>query len=154
MNYSIIIKDWTSVRDEANAAEVITPGQFVTKNADGEFKKNATAGAAGPVIVALEDELQGKTIEDDYAIDAPVQGWYARRGAQVLAKVLAGFVPAVGDSVQISATGNLEVLTEAATTGSGTVDTITFPGTPVAQVVDAVHQTDEQSNHRIIVEIL
>jgi len=147
MNNSIIIKDWASVRVEQPAAEAITPGQFMSRDANGEFIANATAGAAGPLIVALEDENQGNTIEDDYASGDRVDAWVPRSGAQVLAKVLSGFSPAVGDRVQLSASGNLEAL-DAGTPGTS------FPGNAVAQVIDATHQVDDNSNHRIIVEII
>ena len=142
MNNSIIIKDWASVRVEESAAAAITPGQFMTRDTNGDFIPHDTAGVDGPVLVALEDEMQGNTIEDDYASGDRVDTWVPRPGAQVLAKVLSGFSPAVGDLLQISASGNLEAQ-------GGTA-----PNNAVAQVIDANHQVDDNSNHRIIVEII
>jgi len=147
MNNSIIIKDWGSVREERSAAEAITPGQFLIVDANGDFAVQATAGVAGPTIVALEDGMQGKTIEDDYAAEDRVQAWVLHRGDQVLAKLGSGFNPAVGDLVQLAGNGGIEAH-DTATPGTS------FPGNALFQVVDAEHQVDDASNHRIIVEAI
>ncbi len=77
---TIKLKKYSDVIEEFVAADEIKPGMLVTLNADGKvIPHNLDGGNAIPMF-ALEDELQGKTIDDAYAADDPVQVWIAGRG--------------------------------------------------------------------------
>lgn len=51
---------------EADCAEAITPGHLVKLNASGGLIKNTLAGRA-PVMVAVENDIFGKGIDDAWA---------------------------------------------------------------------------------------
>src|SRR5690606_29128908 len=54
-------------QDERRAAEAITPGMLVERNSAGKAIKHATSGGPAVFELALEDALQGRTIDDAYA---------------------------------------------------------------------------------------
>ena len=54
-------------QDEFRADAALKPGHFLTKNSDNEVLKQATAGADGPLLIAIEDRLKGGVITDAYA---------------------------------------------------------------------------------------
>ena len=77
---TIKLKKYSDVIEEFVAAGEIKPGMLVTLNEDGKvIPHNLDGGNAIPMF-ALEDELQGKTIDDAYANGSPVQVWVAGRG--------------------------------------------------------------------------
>lgn len=53
--------------DEKVAAGAITPGHLINFDNTGKVVVHATAFGGGPVMVAIEDSFQGKTIDDAYA---------------------------------------------------------------------------------------
>lgn len=53
--------------DEGVAAGTITPGNLITVSSTGTLAVHAVADAWTPVIVALEDRLRGKMVDDTYA---------------------------------------------------------------------------------------
>jgi hypothetical protein len=55
--------------EEALAAEVIKPGHLVKLNSDGDVIKHNSAGGWAEKSFAQEDALQGKTIDDAYAVN-------------------------------------------------------------------------------------
>lgn len=55
--------------EEAYAAAALTPGHLLATNSDGKVLKHATAGGKAERLFALEDALQGRTINTAYAAD-------------------------------------------------------------------------------------
>lgn len=73
---TIKVKKYSDVIEEFVAAGDITPGMVVKLTADGEVEP----GGSALIMVALEDELQGKGIDDAYVAGDPVQVWIPYRG--------------------------------------------------------------------------
>ena len=103
---TIKLKKYSDVIEEFVAGDAITPGMLVALNASGAvIPHNAADGNAIPMF-ALEDELQGKTIDDAYAAGDPVQVWVAGRGDIVNA--IAGTAITAGDFLVSDGTGKLK----------------------------------------------
>jgi hypothetical protein len=75
------------VYDEADAAEAITPGHLVQKNAAGKFIKNIQVTAPIDVIVATEDTLHGGDIDTNWAINARVVAARTKAGHEFMGLV-------------------------------------------------------------------
>ena len=103
---TIKLKKYSDVIEEFVAADEITPGMLLELNSDGEVAPHSVAGGSAYPMFALEDELQGKTIDDEYAADDPVQVWIAGRGDIVNA--IAGAQIAAGDFLVSDGTGKLK----------------------------------------------
>jgi len=112
---TIKLKKYSDVIEEFVAGAAITPGMLVTLNADGKVIPHGEAAGNAIPMFALEDELQGKTIDDAYKAGAPVQVWVAGRGDIVNA--IAGAVINAGDFLVSDGTGKLKP----AGTGTGSV---------------------------------
>ena len=90
-NPKTIILEGNGITNELIASVAITPGMFCERVAAGKVKPHATADGALQKLVAVEDDHQGNTITDDYAIDdivileVPVPGEviYAIAGAAI-----------------------------------------------------------------------
>lgn len=82
---TIKLKKYQDIIEEYVASEAITPGHLLELTNEGKVKKHATAGVNALTMFALEDELQGRGIEDDYSLGDPVQVWVAQRGEIVYA---------------------------------------------------------------------
>lgn len=131
---TIKLKKYGDIVNEEVAAETITPGALVELNSSGNVQNHSTADGAAATMIALEDELQGNTIEDDYSADDPVQVWYVQPGEEALILVGSGYDPAVGDYLQSNGDGTFQAH------GSGEA---------IFQVVET-KQIDDSSNHRVL----
>lgn len=140
MSNTIKLKKYEDIINEETASEAITPGQLVEKKSDGEIQKHATAGGETPKLFALEDELQGNTIEDDYADQDQVFVWAAQPGEEVLASIESGDDPSIGDQLESAGNGNLT----SGTTGNAV---------KIAEVIGS-KEIDGSSNHRVPVRII
>lgn len=115
MSNTIKLKKYSDVIEEYVAGGVITPGMLVAYNSDKKVAAhNAKGGSAFPMF-ALEDELQGKGIDEAYAAGAPVQVWVPYRGDHVNALVTGAEIVA-GDFLQSAGDGTLEAFTQALAT--------------------------------------
>ena len=82
---TIKIKKYSDVIEEMTAQAAIRPGHLVEINAAGNVQNHSTADGNVLPMFALEDELQGRGIDDNYAANAPVQVWVPGRGDVVYA---------------------------------------------------------------------
>ena len=103
---TIKLKKYSDVIEEFVAGAAITPGMLVALNASGAVIPHGEAAGNAIPMFALEDELQGKTIDDAYEVGAPVQVWVAGRGDIVNA--IAGAEIAAGDFLVSDGTGKLK----------------------------------------------
>ena len=103
---TIKLKKYSDVIEEFVAGAAITPGMLVALNASGAVIPHGEAAGNAIPMFALEDELQGKTIDDAYAAGDPVQVWVAGRGDIVNA--IAGAQIAAGDFLVSDGTGKLK----------------------------------------------
>lgn len=110
---TIKLKKYVDIINEYNAEAAITPGMLLEVTTSGTVQKNAVAGKTCAKMFALEDELQGKTIADDYAIADPVQCWSCVPGEEVLAWLADGEDAPIGAKLVSDGTGKLAVLTVA-----------------------------------------
>lgn len=94
----IKVKAYSNVQEEYVAgAATIKPGMLLALASTGKVSPHATAGVETLPLFALEDDLQGKTIDDLYANDAPVQCWIPYRGDMVYAILAANETVVIGD---------------------------------------------------------
>ena len=105
---TIKLKNYSKVHEEYVAVAAITPGMLVEYTSAGKVQKHSSAGQNMIPMFALEDELQGKGIDDNYAADAPVQVWVAGRGDQVYALLKDGENVAIGDLLESAGDGYLQ----------------------------------------------
>lgn len=105
---TIILKNYLNVREEFVANAAITPGHLIEVMSTGKVRKHASAGQNALIMFALEDELQGKGIDDDYAADAMVQCWIPQRGDIVYALLKDGQNIAIGDFLESAGDGTLQ----------------------------------------------
>jgi len=125
--------------EEARAAAIIKPGMLLAQNADGAVIPHS--GAAGPAerAFALEDALQGRTIDTDYAVGELV-GFVLCKPGDVVYAYLSG-----GEKVNPSSFLN--------SNGDGTLQAGTTNAIAVA--LEAVDASDSNNvNERIRVRIL
>lgn len=130
---TIKLKKYNDIVNEFVAASAITPGSLVELTSAGLVQDHSTDGGDAAVMVALEDELQGKTIEEDYSADDQVQVWHVTPGEEVLAVIPSGEDPAIGTLLESAGDGTF--------TGTGS-------GPKLLKVIGA-KQIDDDSNHRV-----
>lgn len=137
---SVIVKCFTYVREEFAANAAITPGMLVEVMSTGKVRAHASAGQNTERSFAIEDELQGKGIDDDYSADNRVQVQYLRAGDIVNAILKDGENIAIGDLLESAGDGTLQKHTadtiglSSAEAGSLTV----YPEQIVGEAIEAL----------------
>lgn len=92
---TISLKDYSKIRNEFVAAAGVLPGQVVALDSAG---KVALAGNTAVLhMVALEDELQGKGIDDAYSAADLVNVGTFREGDELYLQLADGETIAIGD---------------------------------------------------------
>lgn len=129
---TIKLKKYSDIIEEYEAAGTITPGMLVELTSAGKVQAHSTAGEFAEKIFALENELEGEDIDDDYASGDQVQCWVAGRGDQVYAVLADGENIAIGDVLESDGNGALQ---EASAEVAGSA---TFPESVVAVALEAV----------------
>lgn len=120
---TIKLKKYSDVIEEFVAGAAITPGMLVALNASGAVIPHGEAAGNAIPMFALEDELQGKTIDDAYEAGAPVQVWVAGRGDIVNA--IAGTAITAGDFLVSDGTGKLKPVGSAVAVSVNITGTVT-----------------------------
>lgn len=110
---TIKVKKYSDVIEEYTATAVaITPGYLLELTSTGAVQAHSTAGGwATPPMFALEDELQGNGISDNYAVSAKIQVWTPYRGDYVYALLADGENVAIGDKLVSAGDGTLKAHT-------------------------------------------
>lgn len=81
---TIMVKNYSDVFEEYTASAAITPGMLVEESGTaGTIRKHASAATFAMPMFAIEDEKQGKGIDDAYAANDKVFVWIPGRGDQV-----------------------------------------------------------------------
>lgn len=104
---TIMLKGDIGMREEAFAASGFKPGNFLVKDVNGKIAKNTLAtGGDTPLMVAVEDSYQGKTITDAYVANEIAFYYEPMVGDLIYARVPAA-APAIviGDRLQLDNTG-------------------------------------------------
>jgi hypothetical protein len=128
---TVVLKDFLKIFEEYVAAGVITPGMLIEYTSAGTVQAHSTAGGNVLTMLALEDELQGNDLDDDYAVGDPVQCWIPMRGAVAYMMIADGEDVSIGDLLESDGAGKLQV--HVADNGGKTT-----PNQIVAQALEAV----------------
>lgn len=108
-SHTIRLKSYLDVYNEIDAAnDGLFPGRMVELNSSGNVQEHSSAGGAAMPMFALEDELQGKDVDETYASGDPVQVWIPTRGDEVWAVLADGENVSIGDFLQSDGAGNLQ----------------------------------------------
>ena len=107
------------IQDEAYTTEAVTPGQIIQiddselvgLNLEPQVKLCAETDVYVERAFAVEDGLQGKTVDDDYAIDTLLTYIIPQRGSCVNARVAHTATYAAGDKLVQDGSGNLTAAT-------------------------------------------
>jgi|SRR6056297_501741 len=105
---TIKLKKYSDVIEELVAASAITPGMLVEEDSNGKVQAHQNSGQNILQMFALEDELQGNGIDDDYSADDPVQVWIPYRGDQVYTILADGENVSIGDFLESNGDGYLK----------------------------------------------
>jgi len=108
---TIKLKKYLDVIDEFIAAGVITPGHLLEIDSAGKVVVHNSAGGNVTPLIALEDELQGRTIDTNFAALEPVQVWTAQRGEVAYMLLANGESVAIGDYLESAGDGTLQAHT-------------------------------------------
>jgi len=140
---TIKIKKYSDVIEEYTATAVaITPGMLLEMASATTVQAHSTAEGNALPMFALEDELQGKEITDNYAVSSKIQCWIPYRGDIVYAIIEDGTDIAVGDFLESSDTpGFLQkhVADKGSWAGPSAEGSITvYPNAIVGQALEAV----------------
>ena len=114
LRHTVKLKKYQDINIEKVAAAAITPGHLVELTSANKVQAHSGDGVgAFPKMFALEDELQGKEIDDAYAADDPVQVWVCQPGEVVYALLKNGETAVVGSPLDSAGDGTLAVTTTA-----------------------------------------
>ncbi len=109
---TIKLKKYVDINVEYQAAAALSPGHLIELNSAGKVQKHASdAGTVLPMF-ALEDELRGRTIEQAFEENDPVQCWVAVRGEEVYAILDHGENAVIGSLLASAGNGALKVFDE------------------------------------------
>jgi hypothetical protein len=148
---TIKLKKYTDIVNEYVADATITPGMLVAVASDGKIDPQNVAGGVCEKMFALENELLGKTIADNYAAGDPVQCWIATPGEEVLAWILNGEDIAKGDKLVAGGGGKLKEYDPAA---SAAVVTEEYPIAVALEACDMSGSSGADPSGRCAVRIL
>lgn len=153
MANTILLKG-RGIRKEGVAGGTITPGDLITFNSAGALIRHATAKGSAAPLFAVENDLIGNEITDDYSTNDYVQSEYMHSGCEVLANVAASASAiVVGALLESDGSGGLRVLTAGSQLTSGNY-TYTPAGVAIAQALEALDNSAGATRARIKVVIL
>ena len=147
---TIKLKLYQNIINEYIAAGAITPGMLITVGALGTVSVHASAGGVCEKMFALENELEGQTIDDAYAALDPVQTAIVNAGSEVLAWLADGEDVAIGEVLVSNGDGKLK----AATADSSAVVIEEFPIAVAKEAIDMSGSSGADPSGRISVRIL
>lgn len=126
---TIKIKKYSDIELEAVANAAIIPGSCVEYISTGKVQKCATASGKFAYLVALEDELQGKGIDDAYAAGDQVKIWVAGRGDIANLLLQDEQTVVIGDYIEMFGEGRVRKYTSGVAIGIAVnaVDLSTYP---------------------------
>jgi len=149
-NHTITLKG-EGVRFEAIANAAITPGHLVELMSTGKLRAHATAGGSAERAFAVEDDLKGNDIADDYAASNIAQYNIYKPGDVVYALLANGETAAIGSKLESNGDGTLRVVD--ADTSAGTIFVGSIVGVAMA-AVDMSGSSAADPDGRIKVRII
>ena len=118
--------------DEIKSSGAITPGFLCDINSSNLLIVHGTAGGSAMLCLALEDELQGKTISDAWTSGDKVKVGFFKEGDEVYAYLLSGENVAIGARLESGGSGYLREVDTDASVGDIKIGSI------VARAMEAV----------------
>lgn len=145
---TIVLKG-NGIRKERAAEAAITPGDLIEVTSTGTVQRHSTAGGNAQRAFAVENEVVGKEISEDYAAGDNVLYEVLPPGCEVNALVAAGAAAIVkGDYLESDGTGKLRKLATSAATSEAQRASV------VAVALEDVDNSAGGSPARIIVELM
>jgi len=135
---TIRLKAYSNNIIEKNANAAITPGMLIEEMSTGKVRAHAQEGQTALPMFAIEDALQGKTIDQAYAADAPLRCWIPYRGDEVYAILENGQDVAIGDFLESNGAGYLQP--------HAADSTIEYANSIVCQAIEAVDTSEGDSS--------
>lgn len=133
---------------------VITPGMLVERTSADKFKPHATAGGLAKPLFAIEDDLQGNSITDDYAVGDLVQAVLCQRGDIVNALLADGETVVIGDALESAGTGKLRKHVAQVDSSAGSANIVLNKVVGFArEAVDMSGSSGADPSGRILVEV-
>ena len=105
---TVKLKKYLDIIEEYEAASAITPGDLVELTSAGKVQRHTTAGGNAAKMFALENELEGEGLSDDYAAGDRVQVWCAVPGEMVYARLADEQNVTLGDFLESAGNGCLQ----------------------------------------------
>ena len=137
---------------DAAAGGTITPGHLIMLNSAGAAVVHNDAGGAAAKRFAIEDDLQGNAITDNYTSGNEVQYVVPRQGDEVLAILADGENATIDSFLESNGNGELRVYS-ADSSGEGE-----YPNSLIGVPLEAVNASDSAAtavaDRRIKIEIL
>jgi hypothetical protein len=111
-NANTVILKQGCQRGEGKAGGTITPGHLIKLNSSGTLVVHSTASGIAQKRFAIENELYGKGITDNYSSGDRVQYFIGRTGDHVLARLKASENIHIGDPLVSAGNGTLMLATD------------------------------------------
>lgn len=105
---TIMLKAYGKIIEERAAAATITPGMLLELTTSNTVQAHSTSEGNVFPAFALEDELQGNGINDNYSSGDQVQIWVPRRGDEVFAILADGEACSIGQFLSSNGDGYLK----------------------------------------------
>jgi len=148
--YTIKVKKYGDHIEEIAAGGTVTPGMLIAEGSAGTVAVHSTSGGAAIPMFALEDELQGNDVDDDYSSGDKVQCWYPYRGDQVYALLADGQTAAIGSLLESNGDGYLKVY---AADSAGVAEAPLSIVGQATEALDLSSSSGAETTQRIIVRI-
>ncbi len=115
--YNVILQRYHDpIREEKLAGGTVTPGHLVKKNSSDAIVVHSTAaGHVKPLQVAIEDELQGKDISDNYSSGDLIQTEILLPGDKFYGILTTSQTIVIGDLLESAGNGTLRKMELAST---------------------------------------
>lgn len=112
-NTVVLQGDITTYHDErrVKASTTVKPGQLIEITTGDVVQPHATAGSYAEILVAKEDPLQGRTIDDAYAAAEVVPFHRAQKGDKLQMILKDGQTTALASFLTSNGDGTLKVAT-------------------------------------------
>ena len=139
---SIKLKDYGCIINEIDAIGIITPGMVLELTSANKVQAHSVASGDVMPYVALEDELQGNDIDDDYAVADRVQVWIPGRGDEAQLILAVGQTIVIGDLLVSNGDGTVKLYVPLDITDVyGTVTDKVYGHQIIGQAIEAVTTT-------------
>ena len=148
---TVILRNRSDCFEEKTAAGTITPGMLVALGSADTVTAHNSAGMNVLPRFAVEDEYQGKGIDDNYSSGDKVKLWIPQRGDQVNALLLDGETVVIGDYVQSGGGGRVMKFV------AGSAAVVEYPASIIGQVDEAVDMSGsagEDPSGRVCITII